>query len=153
MVNKQTTRGIALGLLIAVMIILVYKFTFLEKESSELPEGFMSVSIQEYENLKNQSTELQSKVEELLKQMKDLEKMKLQEEKSDEIIFYELTISNGMTSLDVSNLLEEIGIIQNSVEFNQYLGELNLQTRLQLGTYLLSSEMSYEEIAHMITNQ
>lgn len=153
MVNKQTTRGIALGLLIAAMIILVYKFTFLEKESSVLPEGFMSVSIQEYENLKNQSTELQSKVEELLKQMKDLEKMKLQEEKSDEIIFYELTISNGMTSLDVSNLLEEIGIIQNSVEFNQYLGELNLQTRLQLGTYLLSSEMSYEEIAHMITNQ
>ncbi|MBO8156090.1 MAG: hypothetical protein H0Z32_06510 [Bacillaceae bacterium] len=56
-----------------------------------------------------------------------------------------------MNSSDVSELLYQAQIIDNEKRFNQYLVENGLSTRIQIGEYELISDMTYEEIAAIIT--
>lgn len=62
-----------------------------------------------------------------------------------------ITIKEGMTTSDVSKLLESAGIIKSSSEFNKYLIEHDYHTRVQIGTFKVQEDMSFYELAEAIT--
>ncbi|MGM8214116.1 hypothetical protein ACLIA0_00925 [Bacillaceae bacterium W0354] len=62
-----------------------------------------------------------------------------------------LTISRGMTSIDISNVLFENNIIDDADRFNQFLEQNGYSRKIQLGEYEVSDKMSDEQIANIIT--
>ncbi|WMJ88416.1 endolytic transglycosylase MltG [Anaerocolumna sp. MB42-C2] len=59
-------------------------------------------------------------------------------------------ITSGMTSEDVSNLLKNKGIIEDSKAFNQYLKINKYTTDINIGEYQIEKYSSYEDIADAI---
>ena len=62
-----------------------------------------------------------------------------------------LTISQGMYSESVSAELVRLGIITNQKEFNSYLVNNGYAERIQTGDFKAKADMSYDEIARIIT--
>ena len=62
-----------------------------------------------------------------------------------------LTISSGMYSESVSAELVRLGIITNQKEFNSYLVNNGYAERIQTGDFKIKADMSYDEIARIIT--
>lgn len=62
-----------------------------------------------------------------------------------------LTISPGMYSESVSAELVRLGIITNQKEFNSYLVNNGYAERIQTGDFKVKADMSYDEIARIIT--
>ena len=62
-----------------------------------------------------------------------------------------LTISPGMYSESVSAKLVRLGIITNQKEFNSYLVNNGYAERIQTGDFKIKADMSYDEIARIIT--
>lgn len=62
-----------------------------------------------------------------------------------------LTISPGMYSESVSAELARLGIITNQKEFNSYLVNNGYAERIQTGDFKVKADMSYDEIARIIT--
>lgn len=65
-----------------------------------------------------------------------------------EVIF---TISKGMYSEIVSQKLYELGVVDDAAGFNNYLVQNGFAASLRAGTYTLSTDMSYEDIAAIIS--
>ena len=64
-----------------------------------------------------------------------------------------LTIETGMTPSEVSAHLENTQIIDNKNDLEDYLIENKLTSRVQVGKYELSSEMSIQQIVDIITKR
>lgn len=62
-----------------------------------------------------------------------------------------LLIEAGTTSSDVSNELENTGIIENADALNMYLKDNFLEKSIQIGEYEIDTTMSVENIAKLIT--
>lgn len=62
-----------------------------------------------------------------------------------------LTISPGMYSESVSAELVRLGIITNQKEFNSYLVNNGYAERIQTGDFKVKADMSYDELARIIT--
>ena len=62
-----------------------------------------------------------------------------------------LTISPGLYSESVSAELVRLGIITNQKEFNSYLVNNGYAERIQTGDFKVKADMSYDEIARIIT--
>jgi|SRR5699024_4798601 len=65
---------------------------------------------------------------------------------------YSLTINEGMASSEISSVLEDNNIIDDAEKFNRFLETEGYELKVQIGTYEVSNNMDYEEIAHIITN-
>lgn len=65
---------------------------------------------------------------------------------------YTLEIKQGEEANVVARHLRDIGVINDAADFDKYLRENSYSTRLQIGTYELRPDMSYEEIARKISN-
>ncbi|WP_102345584.1 endolytic transglycosylase MltG [Bacillus sp. Marseille-P3661] len=72
-------------------------------------------------------------------------------EQENEKKLYTLEIKSGMNSIQISELLQNEGIVKSSKEFEQFLVKQNWNRSVQIGTYKLNSEMSYEQIGRIIT--
>lgn len=62
-----------------------------------------------------------------------------------------LTISDGEWSSDVSEALEKLGIIDDSKKFDKYLNQNGYSNSINSGTYSVSVDDTYEELAKKIT--
>ncbi|WP_175639776.1 endolytic transglycosylase MltG [Metabacillus schmidteae] len=110
-----------------------------------------AISIDEYEELlatKNAEVTEEAPKEKTTDTTQATEKT---EEKKEEVIKYNVTIKAGMTTSEVSDLLEQNGIISDSFEFDQYLIKNNYHTKVQLGTFEVQKGMSHNQLAEAIT--
>lgn len=79
----------------------------------------------------------------------DTEKKRLQKDlKAEE---KKLKISDGEWSSDVSKELEKLGIIDDSKKFDKYLNQNRYSHSINSGTYNVSVDDTYEELAKKIT--
>ena len=104
-----------------------------------------AISIDEYEEL------LASKNAEVTETTENTEAAQETEEKQEEVIKYSVTIKAGMTTSEVSDLLEQNAIISDSFEFDQYLIKNNYHTEVQLGTFEVQKGMTFQQLAEAIT--
>ena len=128
-------------------------FGFTHLIESQQPIGiakpdYKEVKISEYDQLKRQEQEWKNKYETLLAE--NLEDS-IEKPEPKVINRYHLTISEGMSSNDISQQLEEAGIILDAKEFNDYLADKKLQRYIQIGQYELDEEMNHQQIAEIIT--
>lgn len=63
---------------------------------------------------------------------------------------YNLTITSGMGSTEITKQLQHAGVISNAREFEQYIISHNKATSLQNGTFHLKKGMSYDAILNEI---
>lgn len=66
---------------------------------------------------------------------------------------YQLEIKKDMFSQDVTELLYENEIINNKEDFEKFLGRHEHARSIQYGTYNLNDQMTFEEIAGIITTK
>lgn len=64
----------------------------------------------------------------------------------------EFSITSGMSSVAIAQLLESLGVIDNASEFDSYLVEHNYDSRIAVGDYSISKSASYYQIAELISN-
>lgn len=64
----------------------------------------------------------------------------------------QLTINKGDGATAVSWRLQQLGVIGDAVEFDQYLRNNSLSHSIQVGTFDVRAGMSYEEITSIISS-
>lgn len=159
----NSLRSFASGLLIATTLIgAVYLFGPEKAESTEQPaetaktkelteeemiqqlasKGYVVHTEEEWNNQKaaanNEKTEDNSAQE--------------QEKSNEEKVVYRaiLSVSTGMTSIDVGNALEKAKIIDDGMDFYKEVEKRGLENELRPGTFEFESGMSMEEIISII---
>lgn len=148
-------QSFSLGILVATIILSVIYFNESEKDrdvTEKMTEIDMKAQLEEqgYHILTTEQFEkLQAQKSPEVNNDSDLpvaEKNDAQEK-----VTFLLEINSGMNSESISRLLKEEGIIKDSKEFDEYLQETGYSIKIQIGSYELSSTMSYKEIAQRIT--
>ena len=111
-------------------------------------------SQQELSNVKEQLAQLQLNLENAQKEQANQPNMEnnKQQASSPSVQGLTLTITSGMTSSDISSLLEEAGVIQNKMDLDDYIVDQNLAGKIQIGEYEVNSSMSIKQITELITN-
>ncbi len=64
-----------------------------------------------------------------------------------------ITIRSGSSGNAIARQLQREGIISDATEFLKVVDRLGVATRMQIGTFTLSSDMSYEQIALKLSGQ
>ncbi len=64
-----------------------------------------------------------------------------------------ITIPSGSSGNSIAKLLEQNGLIESRKDFLKVVADLGVGSRLQAGKFDISSDMSYEEIAKILSGQ
>lgn len=135
---RKTTRAFAVGILFATTILAIVHYTN--------DKQYTIISEQQHEQIVAERNELAEKLE---KQKKETEKTTPPQK--EKVYIYTLTITKGEASRDVANRLEQAHIIDDAQSFLTYLDTHQLTRALRPGTYVVTSDMSYEQITKKIT--
>lgn len=150
-------RGLGIGLFTAGIIFTFVSIPNSSDVSNTAPNGFELIKSEE---LKSLQAELSTSKEQLAQIQLDLEAMSKEntDEQIEEVdepssvqVKTVLIIRKGMTSTDISSILEQTNIIKNRKDFDQYLEDKKLSEGIQIGTYEINSSMTIVEIANLIT--
>lgn len=149
--DKRSTRAFSFGLLLSAILLLIFQQFFngevVQKEptiSNQLEEKNVEIA-----KLKAEVAQWQTDYEDLVaEKAKESDKNTKSKTKK-----YTLTISEGMSSKEISSELEKAEIISDAKAFNDFLGERKLQRYIQIGKYELDNEMNFEQMAEAITKE
>lgn len=61
-----------------------------------------------------------------------------------------ISVRSGMGSYEVSVILKDAGIIEDASDFDAYLNANGYSTRIEVGEYICSPDMTYEQLAEML---
>lgn len=75
------------------------------------------------------------------------------EEVDSEYVTAKISVTSGMTSSEVALLLQDAGIIDDYLDFDEYLNENNYSTQIRINDYEFNSGMTYEEIAQALIKE
>jgi hypothetical protein len=151
---SKDLRGFSAGIIISTGILAgVYYMGGSEKSSAVTEEavnqylsekGELAISKDEYSALVNAGKAAEPKKQEPEKTATEKE-----EEKAVEMT---LTITQGMSTGEVCDLLEQGKIIKDSGEFLKYLRSNNLEGAVRAESHKVNSKMGFDELAKEITN-
>jgi uncharacterized membrane protein YhiD involved in acid resistance len=146
--NKQTTRAFSAGILFTTAIIFFYSFFFHTASSSPSDSISKDHIIVKESEIKEQENEISA-----LKEQLESYKKKAEKEKSSQSENYQLTlmIKTGMTPADIEEKLKEAKIISKDESFVDYIVDNNYADKIQIGDFLVNSEMTVAEIVKLIT--
>lgn len=63
-----------------------------------------------------------------------------------------ITVESGMSSEDITNLLDAAGLLKDRKAFIQRLGELGMDSRLRVGTFEIAKGTENDEIIRILTS-
>lgn len=170
-VTKNGIRGFAAGILVSTAVFaFFYYLIFNEGEQpsekmavKEAPLTEASVTqyltshhrkaidIDAYNKWQSDTKSTVAKSDQNKKSNKD--EKKSDSESQPEKVTYKLNIKSGMTPSDISDSLVSAKVLKSNQKknFDQYLHNKKLEKYVQLGTFTVSSDMSIEKIAQVIT--
>jgi hypothetical protein len=154
--NKRGIQAFSFGIIFTVSVLGSYYFyveksnvqTISEAKSLLKSKGYTILTHAEYQQLKVKKTS-QSKST-ITPQKKEQPKKQPVTQNTNEKT-YQLNVTAGMASGEIAKLLAENKMIENAMEFEQYLITHHYETKVQLGTYNLTNKMDYEQLAKIIT--
>lgn len=143
---RENIKFFATGLLTATFIIGSYYYVTEDKQDQveEIPFKELKAASQKLGYTLVDNKELLE-----TKQEKVEADTPMEEKESTSII---LTISSGMRSEDVESILKEQKIISESDSLSSYMIKNDLARKIQIGEFIVTKEMSLEQIAKTITN-
>jgi len=62
-----------------------------------------------------------------------------------------ITVESGMSSEDITSLLDAAGLLKDRKAFTQRLGELGMDSRLRVGTFEIAKGTENDEIIRILT--
>ncbi len=62
-----------------------------------------------------------------------------------------ITVRPGMSSYEVAVILKDAKIIKDADDFDSYLNDNGYSTKIEVGDFICNSNMSYEELAKILT--
>ncbi|MFP7493630.1 endolytic transglycosylase MltG [Terribacillus saccharophilus] len=151
---KQVVQGFATALLLAGALMLYFHFS-----EAPQPEKIASASAETQPDTDDMKKELeksglhvlkQEEFDQLTEKKSEPAAVKNKETKKQEQTFT-LKLVSGMTSDDVATALEKAEIIEDGAAFRTYLDVTKASKALQVGDYKVDSQMTYEEIANLMT--
>ncbi|KPL61654.1 hypothetical protein AM506_02735 [Rossellomorea vietnamensis] len=156
--TSNSLRSFAGGILIATSLIgAVYLFGPSEASSTGKEEPAEVQKLSEDEMVKKLTSEgyvihTEDQWNKQLKAMNEKQDEKASDKKDDDKVVYKtmLTVSTGMTSIDVGNALEQANIIKNGLDFYKEVEKRGLENELRPGTFEVESGMSTDEIISTI---
>lgn len=117
------------------------------KNTSKSEKTPVATEVAKSSNVSKEDVEEFSDVSKSLKKEKEeVEKEVLGEKKK-------LTIDVGDWSLDVSQKLEDLGIVDSASDFDSYLNKNGYSYSINAGEYKVSVDDTYEELAKKITSK
>ncbi|WP_400242396.1 hypothetical protein AB3U99_15665 [Niallia sp. JL1B1071] len=160
--KKQSLRSFAIGMLLSASVIGSYYFymentkpdegflntpdatTYLQKQ------GFIVLSNVEYEELQkaieeNKQEQAKSDTEANIKKQEESKK------EEQETYTYTLKVKSGMSISTIAELLYKNKIVKDQKEFETYLIDNEYHTKIQVGSFRLTSNMSHKKIAETLT--
>jgi hypothetical protein len=146
--DRKVTRAFAAGLFVSSVTIYGYHTFFNSPSTKEnTVETFVKKETydeleQSYETLKIDYEQTQQKVKQLQEETNKIEKQ----------LVYILEITQGMTPSDISDKLEKAGIIEDGGSFTKFLVEKGYHRTIQIGTYKITNNMTFEQIAREISS-
>ncbi|MGF3102063.1 hypothetical protein [Rossellomorea sp. DUT-2] len=160
-VTPNSLRSFAAGLLIATTSIgAVYMFGPSEAESTAKVETVKTEKLSEEEMVKQLTSNgfvihTEAEWNKQLSAMNAKQEEKAEDkkaEKTDDKVVYKtiLTVSTGMTSIDVGNALENANIIKSGLDFYKEVEKRGLENDLRPGTFEVESGMTTDEIISTI---
>jgi hypothetical protein len=168
--SKVGYRAFAAGMIVATSVLGITYF-FSDNQSADASKkevtesdvesfltnnGKISVTTEEYEQLlasKDKEVQ-QDQTEQKQESTEKVETPATEEpekEKEDQVITYNLTVTAGMTTNEISNLLEQNGIIKDSFDFDQFLIKGGHHQKIQLGTFEVKKGMNFFQLAEILT--
>lgn len=178
---KQPIRFFSIGLFIASVLLYGFHFFFGQSSTNQNEaemtveelivevesEGYRVISEEDYVSytLHKEETEEKSdqKSDKKEKNKKDKDKPEKEsnqpttkkrdkeEKKDDEVIKHTFTTSDGVVSQDIADILVDNNIIDDRQAFLDYLEDNDYSSYIQVGKFTVSSDMSFEDIAKVIT--
>ncbi len=162
--TKKMLQGIAIGIFVTTLFFAynfyyTNSFTIIKEVPTELNGDLLEQEIEHYLQSndlvavdKKGYEELLSKVDEI-EEVEDEEKVIEQEEDPQKISTKEVSfiIEPGTSSGTVGLMLEEKGLINDRNQFENFLIDAGLETKIKAGEYQLSTDMSLDEIIRQIT--
>lgn len=142
----------AAGILIATTICGVVYFTDdtgTQKASAKSSEKGQLTAAQMKEELESTGYVVQTKeeLEKTLEAAKGIESKPAESKEKDKpVTQVVVNVADGMTSIDVANVLVQAGLIPDAFVFTQDIEARGLQNALRPGSYTVNSGMSYDEI-------
>ncbi|MGE6755139.1 hypothetical protein ACQKFO_17135 [Rossellomorea sp. NPDC071047] len=160
-VTPNSLRSFAAGLLIATTSIgAVYMFGPSEAKSTEKVETVKTEKLSEEEMVKQLTSNgfvihTEAEWNKQLSAMTEKQEEKVEDKKevkTDDKVIYKtiLTVSTGMTSIDVGNALENANIIKDGLDFYKEVEKRGLENDLRPGTFEVESGMTTDEIISTI---
>ncbi|CAI9388681.1 endolytic transglycosylase MltG [Niallia sp. Sow4_A1] len=160
--KKQSLRSFAIGMLLSASVIGSYYF-YMEKNTHQdenflntndattylKKQGFIVLSNVEYEEL-NKSIE-ENKQEQAKSDTEANNKQEEAEKEAQETYSYTLKVKSGMSISTIAELLYKNKIVKDQEEFETYLIDNDYHTKIQVGSFRLTSEMSHKKIAVTLT--
>ncbi|MED1863462.1 hypothetical protein P4V41_08370 [Fictibacillus nanhaiensis] len=152
--TSKNLRGFSAGIILSTGILAGFYYTADADQTSELTEesvaqylsekGELAISKEEYSSLKDTETVAAPVAKEEPKTVPPKEEEKVYQ--------MTLTITQGMSTGEVCDLLQKENIIKNSDEFLKYLRTNNLEGAVRAESHQVNSKMSFDEIAKEITS-
>lgn len=142
--NKTTLQAFAAGITFTTAIITGYLFFLEPEETAHEVTVVGATAILEKNGYKIEDP---SQIE----KKKPVEHPEPKTEKPEKAVNYRLTIKPGMTSQQIADTLVNEHIISDADTLTNYLRRDKLHDHIQVGTFILSKEMSIEQIAKTIT--
>lgn len=96
----------------------------------------------------------QDKANTELETKSDEEETDIETSKNEDIVnMIQITITKGMSSEDVSRILDEKGIIEDKKVFNKYLKDNGFSRVINYGTYNIAENASFYDIANLLVSK
>lgn len=64
-----------------------------------------------------------------------------------------ISVTSGMTSSEVAMLLQDAGIIEDYLDFDDYLNQNGYSTQIRINDYEFNSNMTYQELAEALIKE
>ena len=160
-VTSNSLRSFAAGILIATSLIgAVYLFGPSEAKSTGKEEPAKVEKLSEEDMVKNLTSkgyvihtedQWNKQLQAMNEKQEDTAADKNDENTDGKVIYKTmLTVSSGMTSIDVGNALEKANIIKSGLDFYKEVEKRGLENDLRPGTFEVESGMTTDEIISTI---
>ena len=156
--NKMSLQAFSAGIIFATAILAGYYYVndIHEKPTFTTADAKKLLEAEGYSISKNTS-QSESQLEKPPVKIEDITKNKLDKEdnkevkKEEKVISYILKVKSKMTTSEIAELLEDEKIIDDATEFLDYMNKKDLSRKVQIGEYIVSSNMSYKELCELLT--
>lgn len=154
--NKATIQAFSTGIIFATAILagFYYGNNLNEKVTFTTSDAKKMLEVQGYNITKSNVPMEQAKTN---MEPKDVSKNTIETEdnkenkKNEKVTSYILKVKSKMTTREIAELLEKEKIIDDATEFQDFMNKEKLSRQVQIGEYIVSSNMNYEELGKLIT--